>query len=356
MRIEGCFSDGASSRRHAASVQVDGDTVRVEGAAGELLAPLPLAALRCSSRVGDTPRFLRFPGGQSFETADNAAVDHLFAARSPLAGLAHRLESKLRYALVGLALAIAFVWGGMQWGVPALARVAAFSLPAGVNANADRLVLEVLDRQMLGPSRLPAAEQARLQRVFAPLVAETGGGQPVRVLFRDGGDTIGANAMALPAGTIVLTDQLVRLAGHDEELVAVLAHEIGHVVHRHAMRGSIQASATGVLAALVVGDVSSVSSAVAALPLILTRLGHSRAFEHEADAHAVASLHRHRIAPQRHADILRRLDPSKDERGAYLSTHPPTPERIRRILSATGATGATGAADRGPPDSRPSAP
>lgn len=347
MRIEGSFFDGASSRRHAASVQVDGDTVRVEGAHGELLAPLPLAALRCSSRVGDTPRFLRFPGGQSFETADNAAVDRLFAARAPLAGLAHRLESKLRYALAGLALTIAFVWGGTQWGVPALARIAAFSLPAEVNAHADRLVLEVLDRQMLAPSRLPAAEQARLQQVFAPLLAEAGRGQPVRVLFRDAGDTIGANAMALPAGTIVLTDQLVRLAGHDEELVAVLAHEIGHVVHRHAMRGSIQASATGLLAALVVGDVSSVSSAVTALPLILTRLGHSRAFEHEADDHAVATLRRHGIAPHRHADVLRRLDPSKDERGAYLSTHPPTPERIRRILSAAGA------ADRGTPDSRP---
>lgn len=347
MRIEGCFFDGASSRRHAASVQVDGDTVRVEGAHGELLAPLPLAALRCSSRVGDTPRFLRFPGGQRFETADNAAVDRLFAARAPLAGLAHRLESKLRYALAGLALTIAFVWGGTQWGVPALARIAAFSLPAEVNAHADRLVLEVLDRQMLAPSRLPAAEQARLQQVFAPLLAEAGRGQPVRVLFRDAGDTIGANAMALPAGTIVLTDQLVRLAGHDEELVAVLAHEIGHVVHRHAMRGSIQASATGLLAALVVGDVSSVSSAVTALPLILTRLGHSRAFEHEADDHAVATLRRHGIAPHRHADVLRRLDPSKDERGAYLSTHPPTAERIRRILSAAGA------ADRGTPDSRP---
>ncbi|MDO9600049.1 MAG: M48 family metallopeptidase [Azoarcus sp.] len=331
MRIEGGFFDGERSRRHAASVTVEGGLLQVRVGDGEPLAPVAIAAVEVSSRVGNTPRFLRLPGGASFETTDNDAVDRLVAASSPAAGWVHRLESRLRFVLLGLIVTVGLVWAGVQWGVPAVAKLAAFSLPADVNAHADRMVLELLDKQFLSASTLSAAEQARLQAVFAPFVADAGDQPPVRVLFRDAGKTIGPNALALPAGTIVLTDQLVALAQHDEELVAVLAHEIGHAVNRHALRRSIQASAMGLLAMLVVGDVSSVSSAATAIPLILTELGYSRAFEVEADRHAVAMLRHRGIGPQRLADVLQRLDPSKDTHG-YLSTHPPTPERVQQIL------------------------
>ncbi|THF63402.1 M48 family metallopeptidase [Pseudothauera rhizosphaerae] len=333
-RFEGRFFDGTSSRAHRASVLIEDGSARVEGEAGELLPPVALECLAFSSRIGNTPRFLRFPGGASFETEDNDAVDRLAAQRSPAAGLAHRLESKLRYVLIGLVVTIAFVWGSVQWGVPALAKVAAFALPAEVNRHADRIVLEILDSQLFEPSRLPEKEQARLLAAFAPLLDEAARHQPVRVLFRDAADSIRANALALPAGTIVFTDQLVRLAKHDEELMGVLAHEIGHVTHRHAMRGSIQASFMGLIATLVVGDISSVSSAITALPLMLTELGYSRGFEREADRHAVEMLNRQGIPAQRFADILQRLDPSKSEKGAYLATHPPTPERVRLILES----------------------
>ncbi|NMG30149.1 M48 family metallopeptidase [Aromatoleum evansii] len=334
MRLEGHFFDGHSSRSHPASVAVANGLLRVEGAAGETLHPAcELDGVEFSSRVGNTPRFIRFPGGASFETADNDAVDRLLARRAPANGLAHRLESKLRYALVGLAFTVVFVWACVQWGVPALARVAAHALPVELNAHAETVVLELLDRQLLKPSRLPAQEQTRLQAVFAPFV---GDGRPVRILFRDAAGTIGANALALPAGTIIFTDQFIQRAQHDEELIGVLAHEIGHVAHRHAMRASLQASFLGLLSTLVVGDISSVSSAVTALPLMLTQMGYSRDFEREADRHAVDTLRSHGINPQRLVDILQRVDPDADEKRGYLSTHPPTPERVRLILSAAG--------------------
>lgn len=338
MRLEGRFFDGSTSRSHRASVLVENGLLRVDGAAGEPLHPaLALDRIEFSSRVGNTPRFLRFPGGASFETADNDAVDRLLAHRAPASGLVHRLESRLRYVLVGLALTVALVWGGVYWGIPALARVAAFALPAELNAHAERMVLEILDQQILEPSRLPPQEQARLLASFAPLIHEGAAGVALRVVFRDAADSIGANALALPAGTIIFTDQFVQRARHDEELIGVLAHEIGHVAHRHAMRASLQSSLLGLLAALVVGDISSVSSVVTAIPVMLTQLGYSRDFEREADSKAVETLRRHGISPQRLVDILQRVDPDEDERGAYFSTHPPTPERVRMILSAAGA-------------------
>jgi len=49
------------------------------------------------------------------------------------------------------------------------------------------------------------------------------------------------NAFAYPGGKIYITDELIQdLQVTDDELAAVLAHEIGHVVHRHSMKGLIE--------------------------------------------------------------------------------------------------------------------
>ncbi|QKT03559.1 M48 family metallopeptidase [Ectothiorhodospiraceae bacterium 2226] len=332
--LAGNYFDGASSRRRPAEAQLAGGAVRVQVDGRELEPPTPLELIEVSSRIGNTPRFLRFPSGGSFETADNDAVDRALAARRLGRGLAHRLESRLRVVLLGLVVTIAFVWGTIQWGVPALAKVAAEALPPHVNQHMDGAVLSALDRQLLHPSTLDEDEQARLLTVFAPFLDEVDPAYRLRVLFRDAGHSIGPNALALPSGTVIFTDQLVELAERDEELIGVLAHEIGHVVGRHGMRQTLQASALGLLAVLVVGDVSSVSSAVIALPLLLTELGYTRNFEREADRYALATLARHDIDAAHLAAILQRLGGEGEEPGewsGYLSTHPPTAERLQYL-------------------------
>ena len=80
----------------------------------------------------------------------------------------------------------------------------------------------------------------------------------------DAPSALKANAFALPSGIVVLTDELEALAQHDDELSAVFAHEIGHVVHRHSMRMVIQHSASALLMLGLLGDVNSATSVVAA--------------------------------------------------------------------------------------------
>ena len=349
------FASGTSARVPAV-LRVGTDGVRIEAGDGGLLAgPRPLAALEVSSRLGDTPRFVRFPAEGAFETADNTAVDALLSPLRPRHDLAHRLESRLRYVLLGLAVTAVFAWAVVRHGIPALAESAAHAVPPHLAARLGDGVLELLDGRLLAPSTLPETEQARLRARFAPFMRDAGGGVPLRVEFRDAADTLGPNALALPSGTVVFTDQLVRLAGSDEELIGVLAHEIGHVEHRHALRRAIQGSAVGLAATVLTGDVSSISSVVAAVPVILTELGYSREFEFEADRHAAGVLQRHGLPPTLLGDLLARLDkshvagcgPEREAGGAsgdchgegwwrYLSTHPPTAERIRRLGEASG--------------------
>lgn len=333
MRISGHFQDGKQSRRQAAVLLVKSGTLRIVEPHDVALEAWPLHAVQISTRLGSTPRVLRFPNDSSFETDDHTAVERIQGAATAFPRWLHRVESRLGYLAAALILAAGVAWGAVQWGVPALARHVAFALPHTVGAHAERAALAMLDGTFLAPSRLEADAQYRLQQTFAPYLEATAAAPRMRVLFRDGSDTLGANALALPGGSIVLTDQLVTLAANDEELIAVLAHEAGHVARRHGLRRSIQASALGTLALLVVGDVSSIPSVAAAVPLILAERGYSRAFEREADQYARVTLRRHGIDPGHLAALLRRLDPAAEHDHGYLSTHPSTRERAEALLA-----------------------
>lgn len=340
--LAGNYFGGTSSRPRPATLVVADGCLRVI-AGDELLAgPLPLAETVISSRLGNTPRMLRFADGASFETADNATVDRLLAGQSRRHGLIHHLESSLRYVLVGLLVTIAFVWGGVRYGIPALGEATAFALPEAASRQIGEGVLELLDDEVLFPSELPAEEQARLRQRFAPMIAASG--LPIRLEFRKAAHQLGANAFALPSGTVVFTDQLVKLAERDEELLGVLAHEIGHIDRRHGLRQALQSSALGLLAMAVTGDVSSVSSLIAAIPVVLTQLGYSRDFEYEADRFAAALMASHGMDAAQLGTMLMRLEDAlrkcpEVERCAdpdsgwttYLSTHPPTAERLQQL-------------------------
>ncbi|GGK00885.1 M48 family metallopeptidase [Pseudomonas matsuisoli] len=340
--VPGFYCAAGSSHRQHARLHVSelGLEIRA-GDESSLAGPAAVADVEISSRIGNTPRFLRFTNGGSFETGDNEAIDAVLNTNHPRHGLLHRLESHWRYVVLGLLVTVLFAWGGVRYGVPAVAEALAFTLPESVSRKVGDGALAVMDQGLLGPSTLPAGRQAELQLVLMDFAKRVDPGLDVQVVFRDTAKTIGPNALALPSGTIVFTDQLVQLAPNDEELLAVMAHEMGHLDRRHALRRLIQSSALGILAMALVGDVSSVSSLVTAVPVILTELGYSRAFEYEADRYAAEALVKTGIPVSRLTAMLERLEQthcdaaddacSQDDWRSYVSTHPGSVERARAI-------------------------
>jgi predicted Zn-dependent protease len=129
---------------------------------------------------------------------------------------------------------------------------------------------------------------------------------------------------------------MVKLAANEGELMAVLAHEIGHARGRHALRLVLQDSGVAVLVTALAGDAVSMTFLAAALPTALLQSHYSRQFEAEADDYAFAHLKRHGYSAQLFADMMRRLQQaskSSDQEGGvlqYFSTHPLTQERIDR--------------------------
>ena len=138
---------------------------------------------------------------------------------------------------------------------------------------------------------------------------------PAKLLFRKGG-SIGANAFAVPNNTIVLTDELVKLAKHDNEILAVLAHEQGHLKERHSLQQALRGIGTGVFLLAVTGDAADFLDS---LPIILVSAQYSQAFELEADLYAVNELKRLSVPPGHLSDFLQRLHEAHGHDGESTS-------------------------------------
>ena len=341
MPLPATWYDGQSSRARA---------VRLASAHGDLQLEFdddggrqhwPLEAVAISPRLGRTPRILRLPDGARVEAADSPELDAWFkGAGDRIQGFADWLERRRAAILASAALVLVATVLFLRFGMPWLAREVAQRMPPAVERHASDQVVAMLERIHFQPSRLPAAHRAVLERRFRALVAgEPRSAQMRLAIVRAPG--IGPNAFALPDGRIFVTDELVELAGSDEEVLAVLAHEAGHHVHRHGMRGALESSSVFVVAGLLFGDVSGSSLAVS-IPATLLTSGFSRGYEREADAYAFDLLSRRGQSPKAFASMMRRLSagiPDGLEQGpvGYLSTHPPSPERIAAAERAAAA-------------------
>ena len=270
------------------------------------------------------------------------------------------MQTQLRVLLVVLLLAGIGIWAFYRWGTPWAATQLARFVPLTWEQKLTEQAMLQLDVDYLKPSKLTPERQSELRTGFTRLAALTseelqrypGYAPPLRLEFRSG---MPANAFALPGGTIVMTDALVEQAQKtsgtgDTALLGVLAHEIGHVEHRHTTRMLVEQGVLNVGLGLALGDVSSLVSFSSSL---LTGLAYRRNHETEADCYAVAMMKKAGLPTKPMTDLLLSIERGKDtsaqenapaaseasaggkprESGRFdwLSTHPDTAARARQL-------------------------
>ncbi len=323
----GTYHDGQTSSARPVRMRVADGLLYLES--DDLATAFPLAAVRLEPRLGDLPRRLDLPGGASCIVSPEFELPGPADAPARMERWVNELEVRWAPALVAAGALLVLVWGSIVYGVPAAAKVVAQRMNPAVERQMGAQALATLDRFALQPSGLPEARRQVLTNRFAALVKAAGPDADFTLQFRSSA-AIGPNAFALPGGTVVLLDELEKTAQHDDEIVAVLAHEIGHLTGRHTMRHVLQTSAAGVLVAAVVGDVLSLSSYAAALPAFLLEARYSRAFELEADRVGFTLMDATGVD---RAHFVRFLTRMEKEHGSsvpgFLSTHPRADERTR---------------------------
>lgn len=348
--LRGQYYSGTDSHPQAATLQLAGGSLFLD--TGNGFRPLPRDGLTISPRVGRTPRYLHLLEDGVFETTDNDSVDRLARQlhRGPVARMVHSLENHLGLILLATVVTVVVTVFTFTHGIPWAAKTVSIALPNDIAQQLGDTTLTSLDATWLSPSELPEPRQANLKEAFQPYLAPANG-QPMKVLFRSS-EFIGANAMALPDGALIFTDDLVKLAQNDDELVAILAHEVGHVAHRHGLQGVVQSSLMFWVFVMMTGDLSSFSDGTVMGPAMLMSLAYSRDMEREADLYALATMRDHGLDPMHFANIMERLvrqheeDESvpadtadeehwSDRASEFLSSHPVSEERINMFREAS---------------------
>ena len=160
------------------------------------------------------------------------------------------------------------------------------------------------------------------------------------------------NAFALPGGHVFIGEGLMQLMQHEDELAAVLGHEVEHIDLYHcAERVQFEAQMRR-LHLEVISDLASI-------PVSVFKAGYSKELELEADREGTRLTVEAGYSPQggislfeamekRYREAQQQRPDSPEEEaervvfqtlGDYFRSHPPTDERIRALEAFTQSQG-----------------
>lgn len=149
------------------------------------------------------------------------------------------------------------------------------------------------------------------------------------------------NAVSLPGGFVYVNSGLIDRVANDDELAAVLAHEVGHIVARHSIK-KLQAAMGYSLAQILTIPVPQAGPARTAADLAFTQLflGYSREDELLADQLGARYTKRAGYNPRAMISFLEKLEENNRRKPLqpknYLKTHPYVPDRIRVVKEELG--------------------
>lgn len=146
--------------------------------------------------------------------------------------------------------------------------------------------------------------------------------------------------LALPSGTLIISEGMLQALADEAELAFVLGHELAHAATGDARRPLVRLG----LRAMADDRNEAESSAWARAATDLARMGHGDRCEHDADARALAGMIKAGYDPAAARGYLQRIDRragrGQIELNEYVLAHPPAGLRMRRLERAVVSPGA----------------
>lgn len=326
------YFDGQSARACAVRVWVSpGGELLWADADGQITAVAP-GQFQVRPALAGVVRRIECGGGRLLEVADTDWVDRCLPQRGVQAIVA-RWEA--RTSRVWLVLLSGIVMLVLAWRtlLPWVETRIVAAVPWSVEQALGRQVLPLLGQLQMSASTLPESRQAGLRARFQTLCARLGPGPACVLEFRNGP----INAFALPGGIVVLTDPLVHTLEDDDLIVAVMAHELGHVRARDGLHTLVRGTALSVGFAALTGDLTTFALGGGAEALALLGASHSREVETRADRDAIELLRAEGLAPTAYLRALEQLFAARgQDAGGWWSSHPADSERMAAARAAAG--------------------
>lgn len=334
--IDAIFFDGKSARAHPVKIAIQQDYLTIMHGDGSVHRQ-PLANTRVDESFQGAAQRIELGGGALLEVKDKTALQQSLDQAGQKLGLVQTAQNSWRWVLGGVAALVGLMALAYFVLIPLGAKHLTAWLPESVDRTIGDQAWPLIEQQMFKPSKLSSERQQVIAKTFTALTSQLPDSPNYRLEFR--ASSIGPNAIAVPGGRLVMTDELAALTIDDNAIMGVLLHELGHIKLRHSMRNIVQATAVSAVLSAWLGDVSSI---VAMIPASLATMKYSRDLETEADDFAIAALKRLGIAGAPTADLFVALEKAQgakrgsggDGSGAsesIFSSHPVTSERIRKL-------------------------
>jgi len=222
--------------------------------------------------------------------------------------------------------------------VPLLAdRLAVFIPPEGERALGEATfeqIRQALDDTGLAP--LPICENPAGVAALERMTAGLNGGDVTINLSVQVLDHEMVNAFALPGGFVVIFRGLIDQAETPDEVAAVLAHEIGHVVSRDPTRHALRSAGSIGVLGLLLGDFAG-GAAVLFLTERLISANYSQQAETDADAFGYTRLEAANVSPAALGTMIERLRAEHGDGNALMAhflSHPSLSARIENARAA----------------------
>lgn len=204
-------------------------------------------------------------------------------------------------------------------------------IPRSIDKKIGEIASTQAEATMAG---IPSAAHVHLGELVLPLtnVAVLPGMKPT---FRIVNSEL-PNAFAYPDGSIFFTSKLLQIAETPEEILAVAGHELAHVTQRHSMQQLLTRATFTLALNFIVGDVAGLADLLNTGSSLLN-LKFSRDHERDADAIGVSFLEKSQLPRKGAALFFLRMKEFEENKTAtketmkylsFLTTHPPTEERI----------------------------
>ncbi len=329
MATQARFYDGDTAEAHAVSIRTTtAELVIFRLADAGIMARWPIAELAV---LGDlqheaVPPVVR-QGSDARLIVDDLELRHQLASLVPqLASLAAPPSAAGRRIAAFSATVAALVglfWLAVDYGTEYVAPLLPYSLQAKLGES-------VYDELAADKDECHGKAGMRALNDLANRLARAADyPHEITVHVIEGGPV---NAFTLPGSILVFYSDLIEKANGRDQLAGVMAHEIGHVVHYHPMKGVVRQFGIELLAKLVTGGYSDVVGGLATGGNILLALRNGRAFEREADATGVHLLEKLGLRADGVAGFFEQMLEKEPKDAADVagiwSSHPPTNERI----------------------------
>ncbi|MCK4797684.1 MAG: M48 family metallopeptidase [Spirochaetes bacterium] len=138
------------------------------------------------------------------------------------------------------------------------------------------------------------------------------------------------NAACFPGGLIIVYSGLIKISDNPEEIAAILAHELGHVMHRDSVNALMRQFGIAILFSIITRSDSNI---IENIIKTLINVKFSQEVEKRADEFCFELMIKSSINPIHFANIFKRMKKKEitsinKEILKYISTHPDTDFRI----------------------------